>query len=118
MHYLSSGDWYEGFDAFIDGMEDRIDEHFNFPIMRNVGIALVVGVIVAFCVTGVMRSKLKSVRWQNNARQYVREGSFKLTRSRDLYLYSTVTRVPRPKSSSGSRGGFSGGGGSRGGGKF
>ena len=118
VHYLSTDDWYEGFNAFIDGMESRIDEHFNFPILRNAVIALIVAVIVALITVEAMRSKLKSVRWQNNARQYVREGSFKLTRSRDLYLYSTVTRVPRPKSSSGSRGGFSGGGGSRGGGKF
>ena len=81
------------------------------PALKN--IAVIIGLIIALLVTSSMKSKLKSVRYQANARDYIRSGSFNLKHSRDLYLYSTVTRVARPKSNSG---GSRSGGGSRGGG--
>ena len=91
-----------------------VDSELSFPWLRNIAIAVIIGLLVALLVTSSMKSKLKSVRYQSNAREYIKGGSFKLHRERDLYLYSTITRIPRPKSNSGgSRGG---GGGSRGGG--
>ncbi len=93
---------------------DLVDGKLSFPWLRNIAIALIIGLIIAFLVTSSMKSKLKSVRYQANAREYIRSGSFNLKHSRDLYLYSTVTRVARPKNNSG--GSRSGGGGSRGGG--
>lgn len=93
---------------------DLVDGKLSFPWLRNIAIAAVIGIVVALIATGAMKGKLKSVRFRANAREYIRGGSFKLTRERDLYLYSTITRVPRPKSNGG--GGVSRGGGSRGGG--
>ncbi|MBR6783865.1 MAG: TPM domain-containing protein [Clostridia bacterium] len=109
---LSGGDYYGAFDSFAEAVGDQL----AFPLGTLIIIALVIGFIVALIATSVMKGKLKSVAMQNNAREYVRQGSFKLTHSRDLFLYSQVTRVARPKntSSGGSRSG--GGGGSRGGG--
>ncbi len=115
--YFADDDWYGGLDAFVTETEHRIDTHFNFPIGNNLLISVVVGLVIALIVVSVMKGKLKSVRFQTNAREYVRRDSFVLNHSRDLYLYSTVTRVAKPKNNSnGSRGGV--GGGSRGGGKF
>ncbi|MBQ7219263.1 MAG: TPM domain-containing protein, partial [Ruminococcus sp.] len=45
---------------------------------------------------------LKTVAMQRGAASYVRSGSMNVTQSRDTYLYSTVSRTRREKSSSGS----------------
>ena len=111
--YLSGGDYYDAFKAFAD----EVDDFKSFPLFGNLIMFFVIGLVVAFIVVSVMKGKLKSVRSADNAREYVRKDSFKLTHSRDLYLYSTVTRIARPKntSSGGSSGGSRGGGAS---GKF
>ncbi len=108
---LSSGDYYGAFDSFANA----VDGELSFPFGTMLIVALIIGFIVALIATSVMKGKLKSVAMQTNAREYVRKGSFKLTHSRDLFLYSNVTRVARPKNTS-SGGSRSGGGGSRGGG--
>ncbi len=108
---LKSGDYYDAFSSFAEATYDELRFSFGSTLL----ICLVIGFVIAFIVTSVMKSKLKSVHYQNQAREYVRKGSFNLEQSRDLFLYSTVTRVARPKNtSSGGRSG--GGGGSRGGG--
>ena len=71
------------------------------------GVALVIGLITALIVTGVMKSRLKSVAPQRDATSYVRQGSMKLTNQRDLYLYREVHRTERPKESSSSDSGGS-----------
>lgn len=88
----------------------------SFPLGQNILIALVIGVAVGLITVSVMRSKLKSVRPRREAHEYTRPGSMHVTVSRDLFLYRTVHRRPKPKdSSSGSRsgGGRSGGRGGR-----
>ena len=47
--------------------------------------------------TGNMRRKLKTVRKQDQAASYVRQGSMKVTRSNEYYLYSTVSKSAKPK---------------------
>ena len=64
-------------------------------------IALGIGLIVALIVTGTMKSALKSVAMRHAA-EYVRPGSLQLTRSQDIFLYRTVSRRERPKSSTSS----------------
>jgi uncharacterized protein len=65
-----------------------------------------------------MKGKLRSVRRQNEARQYVKEGSMQLTQSGDYFMYRNVTRTPKPQNNSSSRSGGGGGSRSIGGGKF
>lgn len=115
-NHLAVGDYYGAFTAFAAGIEEEKVSETAFPLLRNIIIALAVGLVVAFIVVTVMKGKLKTVRACDNAKNYVRDGSFNLQHSRDLYLYSTVTRVPRPKNNSG--GGRAGGGGGRASGKF
>ena len=64
-------------------------------------IALGIGLIVALIVTGTMKSALKSVAMRHAA-EYVRPGSLQLSRSQDIFLYRTVSRRERPKSSTSS----------------
>ena len=44
-----------------------------------------------------MKSKLKTVRFQAAASNYMKNGSLNITESRDLFLYNTVTRTAKPK---------------------
>ena len=118
---LSAGEYMEAFMEFISLCVYEIEgERNGFPF--NFGLSLAVSVAIgfaaAFIATGIMRSKLKSVRSQTGAREYTKPGSMQLTRSSDLFLYRTVNRRHKPQqSSSGSRGG-GGGGRHVGGGKF
>lgn len=83
---------------------DPYDDHNlpkePYPVLIWMGISLVVGLVVALIITAIMSSKLKSVRFKNQAMDYVRPGSMQVTESRDIFLYRNVTRRPRPKPSS------------------
>ncbi len=75
-------------------------------------ISVVVGVLAGIITIIILIVKMNNARPQKNAGLYIRNGSFNLTVSRDMYLYSTVRKVAKPKNNS-SSGGRSGG--SRGG---
>lgn len=81
---------------------------------KTIAISMGAGLLIGLVAVGIMASKMKTVRAQNAASDYVCPGSFQLTNSRDIFLYSHVTRTPKPKSnSSGSSGGSRGGAGGR-----
>ena len=82
-----------------------------FPTTR-LGVSVIAGVIIAFVVVGIMKSKMKTINKAAEARNYLVPGTFDLRVSRDIFLYRTVTRVKRePKSSGGGGGSFSSSGG-------
>ena len=120
--YLSGGDYADAFDVFLDECAYQLDGEINgfpFAFGKNALIALGIGIVTALIATGIMKSKLKSVRRQYTATEYTRSGSMQLHHSTDRYLYRTVNRVRRQTNSSGgshSSGGFRSSGGSRGGG--
>ena len=82
------------------------------------------GCLIALIVVLVMLSQLKSVKPKRGAAEYTKADGMRMTRSSDLFLYRTVSRIRRETDSSGShggggyRGGSSGGGRRVGGGKF
>ncbi len=105
LDYLSNDEYAQAFMCFADEVESCIE----FQLVPSLIMSVIIGFIVAFVVTAIMKGKLKTVKSCDNAREYVRKGSFDLKHSRDLYLYSTVTRVARPKNNSsggGNHGGF------------
>ena len=65
-------------------------------------IAVVIGLIAAIITVLILRSQLKSVKRAKSAFQYVNYGSFLLTEKRDIYLYSTVSKIPKPQNNSSS----------------
>ena len=116
---LSEGDYYDAFTTYAElcdkfltmGQEGNIYRG-AFPLMQNLLIALIVGLGVGLIVVTYMKSQLKSVRPRREAHEYTRPGSMNVTRSRDLFLYRTVSRRPKPKDSgsSGRSGGSRSGG--------
>lgn len=114
---LMDGEYKEAFEGYLAGAEalvvrGRQGDAYKAPIPwgRNVLIAIVVGLIVALITVLVMRSRLKSVSFKSNAAGYVKEGSFVLTKERDLFLYRTHTRVYSPQQKRSGSSGSSGGG--------
>ena len=75
----------------------------------NVGIGAGIGAIVSFITTLIMKGKMKSVRKQRYARNYIVDGSFYLNGYADQFINRSVSRSARPKDNDSS----SGGGGSR-----
>ena len=70
-------------------------EPFNFA--KNILIAFVIGLAVALTITNIMKSKLKTVHFQPAASSYVKAGSMNVTENRDLFLYTHIDRIPKPK---------------------
>ena len=68
---------------------------FNFLVCAIV--SLVIGLLVALVVTGIMKSKLKGVRFQQGAGSYIKEGSMNVTESRDLFLYTHLDMKEKPR---------------------
>ena len=71
-----------------------------FDFLMWILISVVVGLVAAYVITKIMKGKLKTVRFQPAASNYVKQGSFNLTNSRDIFLYTHVDRRPRPKDTS------------------
>lgn len=82
----------------------------NYP--KTIVLSMLAGLVIGLITVGIMASRMKTVRSQNTASDYVRSGSMQLTNQRDIFLYSHVSRRPKPKSNSS---GGVGGGGHRGG---
>ena len=78
----------------------------NIPI-----ICIVVGIIGGFVAVTIMKGKLKSVRRRGEASDYIRNGSFNITNSSDIFLYTTVSKTARPKDDDSSHSSRGGGGG-------
>ena len=110
--YLGDGDYAQAFATYAR----LCDEFFTqaktgkpydvgnmprepFDILTNLIIALVVGLLVAFISTSSMKSKLKTVRLQSAAGNYIKSGSMKVTESRDMFLYTHIDKCVKTTSS-------------------
>lgn len=116
--HLRDGDYYEAFETYGERCVAEMSPAGILGQELNptrIIAALVVGLIVAFIVLGVMKSGMKTVKPNNSANYYARPGSMNVTASRDIFLYSNVTRVRKESSSSGGGGGGSSSRGSGGG---
>ena len=78
---------------------------FNFG--QSLVFSLIIGLIVAFIATGVMKGKLKTVRRKASASDYLKPGSLQLNGQSDVFLYSNVVRTAKPKDTGSSGGGSS-----------
>lgn len=60
-------------------------------------IGILIGIVIAVIIMLGHKSKLKSVRMERAAANYIKQGSFHLTTSREIYLYKRVERREKPK---------------------
>ena len=102
---LADGNYLDAFEIYADQCDNFITqansgEPYDVDHMPKeplspiwFGISFVVGLGGALIVVGVNKSELKSVGMQQEARNYVRPGSMKVTNSSDFFLYRKVTRT-------------------------
>ena len=109
--YLKSGDYDGAFNEFADLTYDIVNDAKNGKSYsnsttsttknhKNIGTNLIVafsiGAGISLIIILVYRSKLKPVKFQKEAKEYIVPGSFNLRRS-DVFLYFNITKVPIPK---------------------
>ncbi len=138
--YLKDDDYYLAMNAFADASEELLEmadngeyydeESESVALERKkkektyslivIGCAAVIPLLIAFILMFIKLSKMKTAVSNNYAANYIKPGSHNLTVSRDIFIYSRVTKIARPKpgSSSGVHRSSSGRTHGGGGGKF
>lgn len=114
VEYLSDGDYNGAFKRYADLCDDFLTHREETGEPYNKGnlpkkplssmwylYSLVGGAIIALIITGIMKSDLKSVEWKS-AGNYLKNGSLKVTESKDIFLYSHIDRERKPDESSSS----------------
>lgn len=118
---LSDGAYAHAFETYGDLAETFIKEYqttgmafdTNHTYKEKMGIgvraaiAAAVGIVLAALVVSCLYAQLRTVRTKNRAHEYVRSGSFRVTRERDVYLYSNVSKTRKPEDNGGGGGGSS-----------
>ena len=111
--YLSDGEYIEAFSAYADICDTFITmaksgNPFDaddlpkepFPVLRNLIVCLVIGIIAGWIVVSKMKAELITVRHQTGAAVYTRQGSMNVTGSKDIFLYRTVSKTEKSDSNS------------------
>lgn len=106
----NNNNYYSEDGEYADYYEQAEDKH---PSWLTFVVLLGIPALVAFIMTRVKQGKMKTAVLQNTADSYIKNNSVNITKSRDIFLFSTVTKTPIPQndnhSSGHSSGGFSGG---------
>ena len=110
--YLSENDYYEAFEIFIETTDELLqmakdgkpynEKQYSTKYLIGVIIAaLLIPLLVALILMNKKLKKMKTAVENDYAANYVKPGSMNISVSRDLFLYSRITKTERPKSSSG-----------------
>lgn len=97
-------------DIYFDGnaAEVQVQYYSNLnadDLMIAAVVVIAVSLLIAFFATAHKISQMDTAKGQNFAENYKVDGSTDIYRRDDIYLYSTVRKVPRPKDNNNSRGG-------------
>lgn len=106
---LSDGNYTAAFRTYIEKCDEFITQaRTGKPFDKSslpkkpmsaiwIPISLIVGIAMAVISVSGMKAQLKTVRFQSEAKNYIRDGSLNITQSRDLFLYRTVDRTEKSK---------------------
>ena len=111
--WLSMEDYAIAFDTFVQLSLDFLAQaetgvpydtgnlpKEEFSVLASLFVSVIIGAVVAGIVILVLKGQLKSVRAQSGAAAYTKTVAPVLTVNREIYLYSTVSKRPKPKPSS------------------
>ena len=110
--HLSENDYYEAFEEYIETTDELLqmakdgkpynEKQYSMKYLFGVIIVcLIAPLLIAFWMMKRKLKKMKTAVENDYAANYIKPGSMNLTTSRDLFLYSRITKTERPKSSSG-----------------
>lgn len=117
VYYLSDGEYYEAFsefgslcDQFVTDAQNGTSSTSGSPSAGTNPLTLLLGCLLLgflFAMIPVynMKKQMKSVYIRQEASDYIRRDKTMITKSRDAFLYHTVTRKRRPKETSNGGGG-------------
>ena len=112
-------------DVYLQNVDELLNyyEQHGTPFDRTeqfspeaLGAAILIAIVLGFGVRSWLIGSMSNVRHAQEATDYLKRDSVKLTNQRDTYLFTNVSR--RPKSSGKGSSGRNSGGGSSGGGHF
>ncbi len=107
--YLADGEYGSAFESFAYMCDDFLShaesgapyDSSNLPREKLslvwIPISLGIGILIATVILCVTVGKLKTVRPKNSAENYIKENGMTLDESRDIFLYTTVTKKARPQ---------------------
>lgn len=110
---LRDNDYYSAMKLYAEGCEELLEmaaqgKPYNKKTLTTsyvccvIGGALLIPLLLAYLMTSIKVKKMKTAVQNNYAANYMKPGSMNLSLSRDIFLYSTVTKTPKPKQNSGS----------------
>lgn len=110
--YLTENDYYEAFETYIETSEELLEmakdgKPFNEKqystkyLIGVIAFCLIAPLLIAFWMMKRKLKKMKTAIENDYAANYIKPGSMRIDTSRDLFLYSRITKTERPKSSSG-----------------
>ena len=80
-----------------DTAQNNDESYTTQDILKMIGISAIIGVVIALVVCLIMKSRMKTAVPKITANDYIRKNSFNITRSRDIFIYSDVTKKKRQK---------------------
>lgn len=110
--YLKENDYYTAIKLYAEHSEELLEmaaegHPFNKKQLSTeyvcgvIGGALILPLLLTYLMMKLKLKKMKTAVKDDYAANYMKPGSMRLNLSRDIFLYSTVTKTERPKSSSG-----------------
>ncbi|MBQ8836636.1 MAG: TPM domain-containing protein [Clostridia bacterium] len=110
--YLSENDYYEAFDIYIETSEELLEmaksgkpynekQYSTKYLMGVIIVCLIAPLLIAFWMMKRKLKKMKTAVSNDYAANYIKPGSTNIAVSRDLFLYSIITKTEKAKSSSG-----------------
>ena len=110
--YLEDDNYYKAFSVYIETTEELLqmatdgkpynEKQYSMKYLFGVIIVcLIAPLLIAFLMMRKKLKKMKTAVENDYAANYIRSGSMRINTSRDLFLYSRITKIEKAKSSSG-----------------
>ncbi len=91
---LKAEDYEKAFTIYLDRAEAQFKSGVSVIWLF---VLMLVGAVIGLLITGSMTAANKSVRKQETAKVYTRQGSMNITDSNDIFLYTRTHTVPKAK---------------------
>lgn len=110
--HLMENDYYEAFEAYIETSEELLEmakngtpynekQYSTKYLIGVILVCLIAPLLIGFWMMSKKLKQMKTAVSNDYAANYMKPGSMKLNVSRDLFLYSRITKTEKPKSNSG-----------------
>lgn len=109
--YLTEDDYYGAFKAYAETCDELValgvagtpyDEVSALYYVFIIGTAVLIALLIALIMMLIQLSKMRTAVKNDYAADYMKAGSMNISVSRDMFLYSRITKTPKPKQSSSS----------------